>query len=123
MDILKKHDIKDIRTQEKLQKFFRNEEEKYRFISSVIYRIRETEAFYGTVDSYEIISSSRDEENICTFDIQMTLRKKYPIENIRISQSISFVKENGTHHIIPPKYIGEIKGRKETPYPYFPYPH
>lgn len=115
MDILKKHDIRDIRTREKLQKFFRSEEEKDRFISSMVYKIREEESFYGRVSSYKIIDISYD-ENTCRFDIQINLEKRYPIENIKINESISFINENGLHYILPPKYVGEIKERREMPY-------
>lgn len=117
MDILQRHDIRDIRTREKLQKFFRNEEEEDKFISSLIYKIREKESFYGRVSSYKIIDISY-EENICTFDVQISLEKRYPIENIKIYESISLINENGSHYIRPPKYVGEIKERREMPYYY-----
>jgi len=117
MDILQRHDIRDIRTREKLQKFFRNEEEEDKFISSLIYKIREKESFYGRVSSYKIIDISY-EENICTFDVQISLEKRYPIENIKIYESISLINENGSHYIQPPKYVGEIKERREMPYYY-----
>lgn len=120
MDILKRYDIRDVRTRELIMKFFKDAEQSDIFISSVIYKIREQEAFYGTFESFRILSS-KITEKACEFEVEIKLKRKYPVEDLRIYDNIVFVKENGSYYIQPPQYIGEIKERKQIAPPQIGY--
>ncbi|MCS7213247.1 MAG: hypothetical protein NZ927_03370 [Candidatus Calescibacterium sp.] len=120
MNTLSRYDIRDVRTKDLITKFFKDTEQAEIFISSVIYKIREQEAFYGTFESFRILSS-KIAENACEFEVEIKLRRKYPVEDIRIYNNIVFVKENGSYYIQPPQYIGEIKERKQITPPQISY--
>lgn len=113
MDLLSRYDIRDMRTRRIIGKFFKTEEDLDMFISSMIYKIREKDAYYGTFNSYRITSFELG-ENHCNFSVQITLRRRYSLEDIRVNTEITFTMEDNLCLVRPSEYIGEIRERIEN---------
>jgi len=125
LKILSTFDIRDKRTRDVIKPFFKDKESLDLFIAKMTYELRSRNSYYGNLYSYKIYGGSFEEkegggegeEKICTFEVEFSVRKKYPLGIVEGKVEISLFQENGKWYIKKPEYVGEIKERKELPIP------
>jgi len=124
LKLLSTFDIRDKRTRDVIKPFFKDKESLDLFIAKITYELRNKNSYYGNLYDYKIYGGrfeekegEGEEEKICTFDVEFSVRKKYPLGIVEGKIEISLFQENEKWYIKKPEYVGEIKERKELPIP------
>lgn len=117
LDILSIFDIRNKETRHFIKEFFRDEESVDLFVAKITYELRDKNSYYGNFHSYRIVGAKENKEGQCTFHVEFSVRKKYPLGIVKGEVEISLFQEGERWYVEKPEYVGEIKKRRNLLFP------
>lgn len=117
LDILSVFDIRNKETRRFIKEFFKDEESVELFVAKMAYELRDKNSYYGNFHSYRIVGAEENKEGNCTFYVEFSVRKKYPLGIVKGEVGITLFQEGKRWYVEKPEYVGEIKKRRNLLFP------